>query len=150
MIKEVETKVCTKCPEGHNIKPITEFYICKGDKIRSSCKKCDNAMSKLYKARNRKHISKYNQKYKKVHRKEISKYNHNYNKNNREAIQKRQTRTHQIRRLKDFNFFMLHGLRRQLYNFVKSKGERNEIVITIIGCNFKSLEKWFTYYLTIK
>jgi hypothetical protein len=145
MNKEVETKVCTKCPSGQNIKPLTEFYVCKGGKIRPSCKKCDNAMTRAYKARNKKHISQYNQKYKKVHRKEISKYNHLYNKNNRDAIQKRQTAQHKERKKTDFNYLITSNLRSMLYDFISSKGSKGKRTPTIIGCNYESLVLWFTF-----
>jgi hypothetical protein len=142
---KVETKKCTKCPPGENIKPITDFYVCKGGKIRSSCKKCDNAMSRAYKAKSKKYISSYNKKYKEDHRDEISIYNHEYNKNNRETIQKRQTKTRRIRRINDFNFYIATDLRARLNNFIATKGITDPIIESVIGCNYKALEKWLTY-----
>jgi hypothetical protein len=143
--RQVVTKKCTKCPPGKNIKPLTEFYICKGGKIRPSCKKCDNAMSRAYKAKSKKHISSYNKNYKEEHCDEISVYNHNYNKDNREAIQKRQTKTRRIRRINDFNFFIATSLRTKLNDFIKHNGDKYTILESIIGCNFVALKKWLCY-----
>jgi hypothetical protein len=143
---KVETKICTRCPPDDNIKPISEFYVCKGGYIRSSCKKCDNAMTKAYKAKSKKHISSYNKKYKKEHCDEISVYNHNYNKNNREAIQKRQTKTRRIRKETDPNFKITTDLRCKLNAFIKFKGRcyKDEIP-DLIGCDYDSLMAWFVY-----
>ncbi|AYV85568.1 MAG: putative nuclease [Satyrvirus sp.] len=139
-----DSKKCTKCSET---KPISEFYVCKGDKIRSSCKKCDNAMTRSYKARHRKHISEYNQKYKADHREEISVYNHEYNKNNREAIQERQTRTHKIRRKTDKNYKTAIDLRWLVYNLIKDgeKYEKISKVENLIGCSYHSFMIWLRY-----
>ena len=141
----VTKKKCTKCPAGKNIKPISEFYVCKNGKIRSSCKKCDNAASRAYKAKNKQHISSYNHEYKQEHCEEISVYNHEYNKNNREDIQKRQTKTRRIRRENDFGFFVTTDLRAKLSNFIISEGATNEILENIIGCDYTALDKWFSY-----
>jgi len=142
---QVVTKTCTKCPPEKNVKPITEFYICKGGRIRSSCKECDNAMSRAYKARSKKHISSYNEKYKKEHCDEISVYNHNYNKNNRKIISERQRITREKRRGVDFKFFIATSLRTKLYRFVKTKGNTCKEIESIIGCDYNALEVWFRY-----
>lgn len=143
-MEEVETKRCTKCPEEQNIKPISEFYVCKKG-IRSSCKKCDNATSRAYKAKSKEHISSYNKEYKKEHRDEISVYNHNYNKENREAITERQRITRKIRLCADFNFFIATSLRLKLYRFIKSKGTLYREIVSIIGCDYDELELWLRY-----
>lgn len=146
----VETKKCTKCPPGENIKPVSEFYVCKNGKIRSSCKKCDNAMSRAYKARSKKYISVYNKKYKKKHRDEISVYNHDYNKNNRKAISERQKNTREMRRSTDFNFFITTSLRTKLYRFIKTKGKTCTEIISIIGCDYDYLKLWLEYLFNKK
>ncbi len=140
---KIPMKKCSKCPTGQNIKPITDFYKCKGGKIRPSCKKCDNAMSRAYKARNKKHISKYNKEYKQEHKDEISVYNHEYNKNNRTEIQKRQTQTRRARRATDFGFFISTRLRTHLNDFIKSG--KNDVIEGIIGCNYHNFKKWLQF-----
>ena len=140
----IDKKTCTKCPEGNNIKPITEFYVCKNGKIRPSCKKCDNAMSRAYKAKNKQKISAYNHEYKEEHCDEISVYNHEYNKNNREVIQNRQTKTRRNRRENDLNFYVATDLRTKLCNFIKSAGV-DEMMEIIIGCKYYEFKKWFIY-----
>lgn len=136
-----ETKVCTKCGED---KKLSEYYVHKSRGIRSSCKKCDNAMSRRYKANNRKHISKYNKKYKAVHRDEISVYNHDYNKENREAIQKRQTAQHRERRKTDANYKLACLLRSELYQYIKN-GKMKEKMGELTGCDVDFLTSWLSF-----
>lgn len=140
-----ETKVCTKCPEDDNIKPLSEFHLIKGGTAyRPECKKCNNAMYRAYKARNRGSIAAYNKEYKAEHVDEISVYNHDYNKENREAIQKRQTRTVQIRKETDENFNMAGKLRGKLNYFVKNKGGCSpEFMKDLIGCYRSAFKFWY-------
>ncbi len=137
-----DRKNCSKCKQ---LKPLADFYLCKNGKYRCSCKKCDNAMSKAYKAKSKAHISEYNKNYKAEHREEISVYNHDYNKNNRDTIQKRQTRTRRERRTNDFNFYLATDTRSKLSDFVCSKGKRMSLISTVIGCDYISFFKWLEF-----
>jgi hypothetical protein len=138
------TKKCTKCPEGENIKPISEFYVCKGGVIRPSCKTCDNKMSRAYKARNKKHISEHNKEYKSENKEEISVYNHKYNIENREEIQKRQTKTRRIRRENDENFYQATTLRTKLCDFMRF-GHNAKLIESLIGCDRHAFIIWLIF-----
>jgi len=101
-------------------------------------------MSKAYKSKSKKHISKYNKQYKSVHKDEISVYNHEYNLNNREAIQKRQTSTRRIRKQNDPNFDLATKLRSKLCSFIINRtGESG--MSQLIGCSFDAFEFWLTF-----
>lgn len=126
----VETKKCSDCPEGKNIKPVTEFSI-NGNRYRSRCKACTN---------------KYNRLYKEANKDKIKKYNHSYSKENRKQIQRRQNITRSKRKLNDFGFFISDDLRSKLYHYVSSKCSRNkDIIENIISCSSEKFMLWLLF-----
>jgi len=133
MSTKIETKKCGKCPEGKNIKPLTEFSTCNG-RYRSFCKKCMNELSRQYKQKNKK---------------KISKYNHNYNKNNRKAIQERQTSTRNMRKINDFGFFISTELRSKLNSYIKSNFRcETKFMEKLLGCESEIFMIWLIYLFT--
>jgi hypothetical protein len=143
-IRKMTTKQCNKCEET---KDIGEFYAIKGGTaIRGVCKKCDNAASRDYKARNRQKVSAYNETWKKDNQKPVSDYNKKYNTENREAIQKRQSATRRIRNANDPNFKLTCQLRWRLYKYIKSQGTNDsDYMKDLIGCNWEAFEVWLRY-----
>lgn len=138
-----DRKSCTKCKA---LKPLNDFYLCKTGKYRSSCKKCDNAMTRAYKARSKAHISEYNKKYKSQHKDEISVYNHQYHKDNQKTIIERHKKTRRIRRENDMNFKITTDLRSCLYKFIKSQGTRMvNLIVDLLDCKWESFQLWLVY-----
>jgi len=110
-------------------------------KNRNLCKECSNKISKDYKLRNKDKVSEYNKKYKEKNKTIISEYNKNYNIQNREAIQKRQTKTHQIRRLTDLSFKLAHNCRNKMRKYLSGSLRS----FKLIDCSADFLKDWLIF-----
>ena len=67
-------------------KLLSEFYKCGNGGYRAYCKKCANAKSRQYQAKNRDYIIERKRQYHKDHKAEIDAYNHDYYRNHAEEV----------------------------------------------------------------
>lgn len=107
---------------------------------KNTCRKCQNEMSRNYKARNKEKISAYNKKYKAEHKEEVKVYNHEYNKNNREQIQKRQNVQHRERKKVDANYKLRVNLSNRLLQALNCK--KTHKTLDLLSCKIKEFRDW--------
>lgn len=140
------TKQCSKCSETKDIGEYNTYKQNGKSLPRPECKECSRAMSRAWKARNKKRNAEYQEKWKQDNRKEVSDYNKKYDKENRDAIQKRQTAARQIRKDNDSNFNLTCDLRSKLCHHIKTKGKYDsDYMEDLLGCAWEPFEVWLRY-----
>jgi len=141
------TKFCCSCG-GH--KPLSEFYIREGGKLRNYCKKCVRAASvKTYRRDPEKSIRRSSQ-WAKDHPEETKATKRKSRKNaspeSRAATRAYSRAYQQQRRDEDINFNLAHVLRVRIRSAIGShkKAAKSEV---LLGCSVQHLRAWLEFWM---